>query len=825
MLNHDLKSAIRSLLGSRGYTMVAVASLGLAIGAIASGVGVVNALFARDIAIPEPQALVAIAKSDPERPDDRNPLLLSQFEAIRTRAQAFSHVFAWRDVLLRNVEASGTRYLGTVNEVSGEYFAALGVQPYLGRTFGPDEVATAGAGVSARVAVLDYRCWAQRFSRDPNVLGKVLVIDGVPLTIVGVMPPDFTGLNIVMAADATVPIGFETRRSGEGPSAAPTSPNYFVAARLKQGITAESAHASLQSIWPPVLEATVPATAQPAARKRFMSSRIGVESLRTGWAGGNIGLRRELKGPLTKLVGLSALVLLVAFVNLAGLILARMSARQQELGLRASLGASRFALARLAMVEALLVTVAGAVLGVVMAFWAGPFILHSLLRSAPLRPLIFDATPDLRVLAIIIAAALAIGILCALAPAWNIIGRDPLSNLRQNTRTVRRGLSTSQKALVCVQLSLAFVLTAAALLFGRSLYNLHVLQPGFRAEGVVTMDLMPQMTQRAIPNRDAYYRDLAETLSAVPGVDSVSYVLVTPLGPAFGAAVSDMDGGHTSEAIVNPIGPGFFRTLGMRMLAGRDIDWRDDQQAPKVAVISDSAAAQLFPGRDPIGQRLQIPALPFAAGAQVVGVVDSASLWKLRAHRPKAVYLALMQAPVIVSVSIALHTTGDTPAVARAVSRVIESKQHHFAFRTHSLTDQMQYALVDERVLSMFSVFFAGLTILLASAGLYGLLSYAVARRTPEIGVRMAVGARRQDVIRLVMRDAVWILLCSCVIGGPLVIVIFRLAADTLFGLSAHDPLTYLSAAAILTMFTLAAAYVPGRRASRIDAMQALRME
>ena len=216
------------------------------------------------------------------------------------------------------------------------------------------------------------------------------------------------------------------------------------------------------------------------------------------------------------------------------------------------------------------------------------------------------------------------------------------------------------------------------------MHNLHVLQPGFRADGVVTMDLMPQVNRRAIPDRDAYFKDLSDALAAVPGVDSVAYVLITPLGQAFATTVSDNDGGHASETVVDPVGPGFFRTVGVRMIAGRDVEWHDDQQSPKVAVISDSAAAQLFPGRDAIGQRLQIPAMPFASGAEVIGVVDSASLWKLRSQRPKAVYLAALQAPALMSVSVALHTTGDTPAVARAVNRVIESKQYHFAFRVRT---------------------------------------------------------------------------------------------------------------------------------------------
>ena len=695
---------------------------------------------------------------------------------------------------------------------------------YSGRVFSADEVATIGAGTSARVAVLDYRCWEQRFGRDRDVLGKVLVVDGVPLTIIGVMPSGFIGLNIVSTPDAIVPIAFDTGRIPDGPMPPTSSPNYYVAARLQRGTTAEAANAFLQSSWPAILEATLPPAYQGAQRTRFLAARITVESLRTGSAGGGRGLRYQLKAPLTKLLSLSALVLLVAFLNLAGLILARAAARRHELGLRASLGAGRYALMRVAVVEAVLVSAAGAILGVLAAFWTGPLLLQSLLKSQPLRPLVIDASPDARILAIAIAIAIGIGVLCAFVPTWHVIGRDPVSILRQNTRAVRGGVTLFQKCVICVQVALAFVLTTGALLFGRSLYNLHALQPGFRTDGVVTMDLLPQLKQQTIPNRTAYYQDLADALTGVAGVDSVSYALVPPLNPLLPTSVSGAHANAT-DAIVDLVGPGFFRTLGVTILAGRDFDWHDDEHAPLVAVISDSVAAQLFPGKDPIGQTLDIPAFSYAAGARVLGVVNSASLWKLQSHRPRAVYLALLQAPAIMAVAIELHATGDAASVARAANHVVESKKYHYAFRTELLTERMKYALVDERVLSGLSAFFAAVTTLLAAVGLYGLLSYSVTRRSAEIGIRAAIGAQRSDIVRMILREAAWLLLWSLAIGVPVAIIGFRLAADILFGLAPHDPLMITLSAVILTILILTAAYVPARRASRIDPLQALRIE
>jgi putative ABC transport system permease protein len=823
-IGHNIRHAARSLLASWGNTLVAVASLGLAIGATAAALSIVNALFGRDLAVAAPGELVALARVDPDRPDDRGPLLLSQFQEIRARNQVFSHVVAWRDTLLRNVEANGATYLGVVNEVSGDFFAALGVQPRLGRVFRVEEAPADGSGTPARVAVLDYRCWQRRFARDPDVLGKLLVVDGVPVTIVGVMPESFLGLNIVSAPDAIVPIGFDRVRASDGPAPVPSSPNYYVAARLEEGTTPAAANAFLQSSWPTILEATLPPGLGSAQRTRFLAAKIAIESLRTGTTGGARGLRQQLRAPLLRLIALCALVLVVAYLNLAGLILSRAAARQHELGLRAALGAGRLAIMRGPLLEAALVSATGAMLGVGAAFWTGPMLLQSLLRSQPLRPLAFDASPDARVLALAIGTSIAIGLLCALVPTWQVVGRDPASILRQQTRAVRGGATRLQKAVICVQVSLAFVLTTGAMLFARSLYNLHALEPGFRTAGLLTMELLPQVKHQTVPNRTAYYKELAEALSGVPGIESVSYALVPALDPAQPTAVSTSQIPPT-EAIVDPVGPGFFRTLGVRMIAGREFDWHDDERAPRVAVVSDSLAAQLFPGKDPIGQTLDVPALPYAAGVRIVGVADSASLWKLQNRRPRAAYLALMQAPAIMAIAVELRASVDPASVARAANEVVASKRYHYSFRTQPVAERMKYAMVDERVLSMLSLFFAALTTLLACAGLYGLLSYAVMRRRAEIGIRLALGAGRGDIEWMVVREAAVLLLCSLVLGIPLAFASLRLAAGALFGLRPDDPVTFTAAAVLLAAFAIAAAYVPGRRASRIDPLQTLHSE
>jgi putative ABC transport system permease protein len=822
MLWHDLKVAVRTLSKSPTSTFVAVLSIGLAIGATAAVFSIVNALFAREIRVKSPDALVALGAINPDRPETSNPLSLSTFEELRRRNQDFAAVFAWRDALLRNVEANGVKFPGNVNEVSGDYFSALGVEPFLGRLLTPQDVASIGVGVSNRVAVLDYRCWEQRFGRDPNVIGKTLLVDGTPLTIVGVTSREFLGLNIIAAPDATVPIGFDTGMiPTEGAPFA--SLNYFVAARLREGIPPEQAAARLMAIWPSILEASVPTTYQGPQRNQFLTSRVSVESLRTGTTAGS-NLRQQLRRPLTQLMGLSLLVVLVACVNLANLMLTRATARRHQLGLRASLGATTWTLVRSMAVEGTLVALAGVALGLVTAVWLSPLLLQMLLAAQSLKPLALDPRPDLRVIALGGAVALLVGIVSTLAPAWRVVRRDPTAAIIPNARIVgTRALL--QKILVCAQVALALVLTTAALLFGRSLYNLTSIDPGFRVEGVLQMRLFPLVKQQAIPNRTAYYHAVVDKLSSIPGVDGVSYSQPSPLtGQETLRPVFPSGSPNSAGAVMSFVGPDFFRTMGMTV-AGREFEWRDDERAPRVAVISQTLASQLFPGSDPIGQHIDVSGSPYGKGLLVVGIVNNANLWRLQSRAPSAVFMALMQAPAYNMFSVQLHANANLSNLAPIADKAIQSFGYQYSFLTEPLKQQVKYVLRDERVISSVSVFLAVVTVLLASVGLYGLLSYAVAVRRSEIGIRMAIGAQRSDIAMMVLKEATLLVAIGVAVGVPMALIAIRLGANLIFGLKPYDPLTFGTAVAALAVVTFVAAYFPARRASRMDPLSTLRAD
>jgi predicted permease len=823
-LQRDLREAARRLAVRPVATMVAIVSLALAVGAATAVLGIVDALYARDVPVRRPDQLVVFWRTSPDHPDENDTLPLTQFEDLQRRLADVADVFAWRDALLRNIEGDGAQYQGSVNEVSGNFFAVMGVKPLLGRLLDAHDVATINAGASARVAVLDYRTWKTRFGGDPNVVGRTLVVDGTPLTIVGVTPETFSGLNVSYAPDATVPIGFDLPRIPD--HATPTSPfTYFVGARLKDGVRQADAAARLDAVWPAVRQNTEPAAASPAQRTRFFATRAHLESLRTGVIGSGTTIRTMFARPLGQLGALGALVLLVAAVNLAALILARTASRRAELALRATLGASRGVLVRSMVVESVLMAGAGAALGGIAAFWIGPALFDRLVGDADIRikPFILDLRPDGRVLVIATLVAVAIGIVCALLASWRVIARDPSAALQSHTRVVGARSVVVQKSLVAAQVALAMMLVAGAALVGRSLHAVSTRDPGFRIDDVLELRLLAQPSSTGAPDRLAYQRALSDRLSRVPGVQSVAYTLLGPLITVENRRpIVIPRAATTTDAMVMLVGPAFFRTMGMTLLAGRDFAWTDDERASRVAIVSESFARETFGNADAIGQTIDVPDLPFGKELRIVGIVNSASLGDLHLRQPRAVYAALTQGRYGAA-NVELRTSVDPASVAHAAADAVASLGYQYAYMTTPLTVWKDYTLSKDRLLSTLATFFAGLTLLLAAVGLYAQLSYVVTLRQSEIGVRMAVGAGTRDILVMVLREAAWVVAAGIGVGVPAAILAARVVSNLLFGLTPHDPLTLTLSALGLIAVALVAALVPARRACRVDPVVALR--
>jgi predicted permease len=810
----DTQYAGRMLAKSPVVTFVGVFSLALGIGANTAIFSLINALMLRSLPVRDPQQLVALSTV---RPDSLNGgLSLAMFEEIQRLQHVFSSMFAWSGGGIANFEANGVKYAAGLDTVSGDYFSTLGVQPLFGRLILPDDLAL-DTGFPAPVAVIDYRCWRRRYKGDPAVIGRSILVDGRLLTIVGVTPKDFMGLIIDAASDVTVPIGY----SGGTTYRDRKNVGLDVMARLKREITLPQARAQLQAMWPGIQAVTLPENSDSALQAQFLARRIRVESAATGTS----YMRGRLARPLAVMMGLVGLVLLVACVNIANLMLARAAGRRHELGIRLALGAGPWRLIRQLLTESLILAAVGAALGLGIAFWASRFLINT--QWSGLVPLSIDPAPDLRVLAFTSAIAVLTGIIFGLAPGWGVARTDPASVLQHGVRTVRDGGGLLGKLLVSTQIALSLVLVIGAMLFVHSLAKLRSADLGFRREGILMMQMFPQAGREKIPDRAVYYRQVAEELSRLPGVKAVSY---SDLGPAVAydhkvPVLAPSSPGGPAQAADEIIGPGFFHLLGMRVIAGREFGWRDDERASRVVIISESLARRLFSNANPLGQKVDIAGQLDRKGMEIVGVVNSASLWVPQHHEPPAIYMPLLQERRRNQPMLDIRADGDSDVLARSAARTLESLGRHYSLRTETLEHRLDWTLRNERLMAKLSMFFGGLALLLASVGLYALMSYAVTRRTSEIGVRMALGAGRGDVLRLVLLEVMWLTLSGVAVGVPAALAASHLISSMLFELSANDPGTIAVSAATLSAVALFAGYLPARRASRIDPMMALRSE
>ena len=807
----NLRYTIRVLGKNPGFTAVAVFSLALGIGANTAIFSLLNTLLLRDLPVRQPERLVELSVL---RRSDKIPFSFPMFRELERGQRVFSGLIGWSFGEMTNVELNGVLSQADVRSVTGNYYSELGATPLLGRLITPEDVNLGRSGAS-QVAVLSYEFWQRRFGGASDVADKVIGIEGQPFTIIGVTRKWFTGMVTGESADVTIPMKSTDSRSLLW---------VFITGRLKDIVTAAQARAQLQSFWPEVLRATASTETPGLRRQAFFSMGLDVAPAATGI---NAALRSRFTQPLYVLMGIVGLILLVACVNLANLMLARAAARSHDMGVRVALGASRWALIRQVLTESLALSVSGGLLGLAFAFW-GSRLLVTLMTQGYLTPVLLDLSPDRRVLSFTAFVVILTGILFGLAPAWRCSREDPASVLQQNARVLAGATGKLGKVLIVTQIALSLTLLVGAGLLARSFQKLCSIDPGLK-ESVLEVGLYPRPGGYQDLDMNGYHRQLIERISSTPGVGSVGFSDVSIEGgqrwqdtvSTMSDASSPGSGVMANEAMVSP---GLLRTLGISLVRGRDFDWTDDEHHPRIAIVSRSLAERLFPSGNAIGQRIRFGFMPELQDLEVAGVADDARIFDL--HKAGAPVIYLPSAQHSTTFGDLFVRTRETPeALARTVGHEIESLGHEYPLGTKTLAQEVSQALVEDHVIAMLSGFFAALALLLASVGLYGVMSYVVTHRTREIGIRVALGAQRGTVLWLVLREALALGLFGIALGIPCALAASQLISSMLFGISSADLPTIASVSLLLLAVGLFAGYLPARRASRIDPMVALRTE
>ena len=826
----DLRYGLRTMRRGPGFTAVAVLTLALGIGVNTAIFQLIDAVRLRALPVPEPQQLTEVRIEDMSgargnfaswHPSLSNPV----WEQVRDRQQAFSGVFAW---------GAADFNLGTGSEVrparglwvSGDFFNVLGVRPALGRVF---TAADDRRGCGAAGAVLSHQFWQREFGGDPSVVGKTLSLDDHPFEVVGVTPASFYGPEVGRAFDVAVPICSEALMSGAESSRLDSGTDWWlvVMGRLKPGVSAGQATAQLNSLSRGVFEATLspkyPAESAPA----YLNFKLAAYPAASGIS----QVRETYEYPLWMLLGVAGLVLLVACANLANLLLARANAREREIAVRLALGASRARVVRQLLAESLLLAAVGSALGALLSGLLGNFLVS--LLSTRQDELFLELSTDWTVLGFTAGMAVLTCVLFGLTPALRASRVEPTEAMKASGRglTAGRERFTLRRALVVAQVALSLVLVVGALLFSRSLGKLLAADAGFRQEGVLIAQVDSTRLNLPSEGRPAFKRELLERVKAVPGVRSAAATNVVLLsGNAWGNDVW-MDGADSSaRKPVNlaRVSPGFFETLDITLLAGRDFDDRDNSSSPKVAVVNEEFARQVAGGANPVGRSFWVETTPTSPETryEIVGLVKGTKYSEVREALQPVVYFPMSQAArfgqfdqILVSSDAPLAQVTD--GVRRAVGGL--SPQSTIQFQV--LREQVLNSLVRDRLMATLSGLFGLLALVLACVGLYGLVSYGVASRTHEIGIRLALGAQPRRVRLMILRESLLLVVAGVAVGLPAALAASRLASAFLFGLSPADPVSISLAVLSLLTAALAAGYLPARRATKIDPLVALRYE
>jgi len=828
----DLKLAVRMLFKTPFVTIVAIVSLALGIGANAAIFSLFHQLLLRALPVQEPDRLVNLSAPGPKPGSVSSNVaggseivfsypMFRDLERVQT---VFTGIAAHRS-FAANLAFQGQTLSGSGMLVSGSYFPVLGVQPALGRLIGPVDDRAPG---ESHVAVLSHAYWQTRFASDPNVLNQSMLVNGQAMTIVGVAPRGFDGTTLGAKPQVFVPItmhetmspgwkGFDNRRSYWA----------YLFARLKPGISVEQARVALNGQYHAIIndvEAPLQKQMSDQTMARFRSRMLAVEQSPRG----QTSVSGEAKTPLTLLLCVTGLVLLIACANIANLMLARGAARASEMAVRLSIGAGRWQLVRQLLCESLLLSLCGGGAGVAVSAWT----LHLTQSAFPAdAAAAFSDRLDPQVLLFAAAITMATALLFGLFPAIHSTRADLISSLKGQSGqpSGARSAARFRSVLATAQMTLSMVLLIASGLFIRSLFNISRVNLGLQVDNVVTFSVAPSLNGYKVEQTMQLFERLEDDLAALPGVTAVSDSAVALLnGDTWGSNVS-VQGFKTgldtdTVSLRNELGPGYFRTLGIPLIAGREFTRADTAGAPKVAIVNQAFAAKFNLGNDAVGKWMAVGS--GKPDIQIVGLVKNAKYSDVKEEIPPQFFQPYRQDPADREMTFYVRTTLDPEQLPGTVRKIVAGLDPNLpVVDLRTMPQQVRENVFLDRFITVLSTAFACLATLLAAVGLYGVLAYTVAQRTREIGLRMALGAPPSRVRTMVLRQ-VWLMtLCGAAIGLASVVWLGRLAQSLLYGLRGWDPGVLACATLVLAVVASGAGFIPARRASKVDPIRALRYE
>jgi predicted permease len=833
------------LLQAKGWTTVVVISLALGIGANTALFSAVNGLLLRTLSVRDPDTLVRLRWSgkndmvtsssdygfsgaDENGRNFRATFSFAMFRQFVTDNRTMTDLFACAPFGRVSVGVDGQAEIANAFISTGNYYRVLGVNAMLGRTIVPED----DQPTAPPVAVLSARYWRSRFGSDPNAVGKVIRINNVPVTVIGVLPPEFTGIQQTVSDghEVGVPLSLDGQLS-TGPAEQSTrmnKPTYWwlqVMGRLKPGATAAQVHGNLEGVFQQTARAGLNEylASISESERGTMRNRNRTEVPRLRVDSGSRGIydvSSTDKRAVTILSVVVILVLLIVCANVANLLLSRASGRRKEISVRLSLGATRTRLIRQLLTESLLLASLGGALGILVGYWG-----QRLLPGPPGQA----TSLDWRILAFVLAITGLTGLIFGVAPALRATGISVNTALKENSRSVVGSRSVLSRLLLIAQVAISLVLLVGAGLFLRTLSNLRHVDVGFNPQNLVLFRVNPQLNRYDEQRTRRLYDDLAESLRVAPGVRAVTGSNPALLsGSVNGTGIFVQGRTYAPDANVDinrlVVLPNFFDIMGIPVLTGRGFTERDDDKAPKVAMLNGAAVRKYFPGENPIGRRIgQSP--EENATMEIVGIVRDVKYNSVRDEVPPTMYVPYRQTRGG-GVMMEVRTAGDPVRAMGAIREAVRRIDPNLPIMDMSTQiEQIERRFLQEKLFAQANAFFGGLAVLLAAVGLFGLMSYSVARRTNEIGIRMALGARSQDVLRLVMRESMTLVIVGIVIGLAVALGASRLIKTLLFGLAPTDVFSLMAAILLMIAVSAFAGYLPARRASRVDPMVALHQE